>query len=134
MKSSALKSSCMFDTQSKNRNETATKIKIQNKTKKASETNEVKEKKKIQPGSVLEVPAFVSSSPHIVACRLKKVNIVTIVTFVTFVTFATFATLVTFATFVASSLNVSVWKKPQYQWSDAMVSGSDRSEASNTRT
>ena len=100
MKSSALKSSCMFDTQSKNRNETATKIKIQNKTKKASGTNEVKEKKKIQPGSVLEVPAFVSSSPHIVACRLKKVNIVTIVTIVTFVTFVTFATFATFATFV----------------------------------
>ena len=63
-------------------------------------------------------------------CRLpfEKVTFVTIFIFVTFFTF------VTFVTFVTSSLNVSVWKKPQYQSPDTMVSGSDRSEARNMRT
>ena len=78
-------------------------------------------------------------------CRLpfEKVTFVTIVifvafvtfvTFVTFVNFVSFVTFVIFVTFVTSSLNVSVWKKPQYQWSGTIVSGSERPEARNMRT
>ena len=57
-------------------------------------------------------------------CRLPFEKVIS-VNIVIFVTFAAFVTFVTFVTFVSTSLNVSEWKKPQYQWSDTMVSGSD---------